>query len=554
VCGSADNLHVSVKDDRAVVTCFSPDCGDEEWFGTLMEALADGAVPKVTVTRTSGGRKVKTATYAKEKRLDPKLLRELGLGTFAEFSWPDGARKLRRHDGFSWEAGSVSTHPIWPHPPDEGMSEAYVVEGETDALTLRQAGYEAYAITGGSGSKLTVAHYRALAARGLEHVILCGDGDPSGQAWMRNEIATSQAAGLRVSSIEIAPYFDPFGAGLKDLNEHWLACDASVEEFRKLIDECTVEHAVKLPLSLEQALRLATEEVTWLVNELLSPKEKGLLHGVEKSLKTWVALDVARAVSTGGRVLGYDGWSVPEPRPVLLIEEEGHPVKFAQRVERVFRGHESAPFHLWHRHGFKLTEPAMVEALFAYIEEHGIALVILDPLQRMKPDIEENSSKEMGQVWESINRIVNQTDAAVLLVHHDNREGGYRGSSVTGGEPDFLLHVQVVEDELRFDLVGRDVVLPDHSAMSVTFEDPAHLNYSGFKVSVSRGSAAYRKVMAHLDGKWRGAKYLAEKSGLDRKAVTGHMERAVERGEAEERRLGEHRTAAREWRRRETDA
>lgn len=75
-----------------------------------------------------------------------------------------------------------------------------------------------------------------------------------------------------------------------------------------------------------------------LVPDLLSPKEKGLFHGLEKSYKTWVVIDLAKAVATEGSFLNYEARSVAEPRPVLLVEE-GHEVKFAQRLVDLLSRH-----------------------------------------------------------------------------------------------------------------------------------------------------------------------------------------------------------------------
>ena len=75
-----------------------------------------------------------------------------------------------------------------------------------------------------------------------------------------------------------------------------------------------------------------------LVPDLLSPKKKGLFHGLEKSYKTWVVIDLAKAVATEGSFLNYEARSVAEPRPVLLVEE-GHEVKFAQRLVDLLSRH-----------------------------------------------------------------------------------------------------------------------------------------------------------------------------------------------------------------------
>ena len=60
----------------------------------------------------------------------------------------------------------------------------------------------------------------------------------------------------------------------------------------------------------------------------------------------------------------------------------------------------------------------------------GAALLIFDTLERYRGALNENDTNDMGLFMDAAEEIGRELGAAVLVVHHNNREGGHRGSSV----------------------------------------------------------------------------------------------------------------------------
>jgi len=571
VHGSSDSLHVWIDDDDSLgVHCFT--CGANVVEVGKALGLLDGEPdedeepPAVTISRrkreaeevVDPGRSVTWGAYAEEKQLDLERLRTVlpVLGALEPddeilFPFPDGTAKRRTAKSFDWtNGGKAKKTPLWPDPaPEEAMPETiYITEGETDCLTLRMAGFPAYAITGGANEKgvLSVGRFVGLRNRGVRTVVLCNDADEAGLGWDRAEALNVMGARLQVGQLDLSPFYDAWGTGCKDVNELWCSCETA-EEFLELVEQCTRIEERKDTLKLDDIWELADEEIEYLVSELVSPHEKGLIVGREKTYKTWIALSLLRAVATGSSFLNREDWSAEAGDPVLLVEEEGSKHKFAQRVKHVFADvsdKHRENFHLWFRHAFRLTDDDQVSELIAYVREHGIRLVVLDPLQRMMPGVEENSNSETGAVWDNIHRI--SQECAVVVIHHANKQGmdwrqAIRGASRTGGEIDFVMYIQPgeIQGELKMHLDGRDLVkLEDQQGyLAIKFPptEPWAMDGTGWKLDLNtnggkKAAASQGKILEALaDGDMTVAQLL-DATGLSRPTLERQLDKLAENG------------------------
>jgi hypothetical protein len=78
----------------------------------------------------------------------------------------------------------------------------------------------------------------------------------------------------------------------------------------------------------------------------------------------------------------------------------------------------------------------------------GPDIVILDTLHGATAGADENSARDMGVVLGSVRYIRAALGCAVLLVHHANKSGGYRGSSALHGAVDLMVRCEQ-DDGLR---------------------------------------------------------------------------------------------------------
>ena len=76
--------------------------------------------------------------------------------------------------------------------------------------------------------------------------------------------------------------------------------------------------------------------------------------------------------------------------------------------------------------------------------EQPVRLIVLDTLARVMPGADENAASDMGVTVDRVERIKNETGAAIIIVHHAGKAqgAGPRGSSALYGAVDTVIEVK----------------------------------------------------------------------------------------------------------------
>ena len=83
------------------------------------------------------------------------------------------------------------------------------------------------------------------------------------------------------------------------------------------------------------------------------------------------------------------------------------------------------------------SDTILLEALIAETEA---GLVIIDSLSSVM-DGDENSKQDTQPVFTNLRHVAELTGAAIIVIHHSNRAGGYRGSSAIKGALEAMVQV-----------------------------------------------------------------------------------------------------------------
>jgi hypothetical protein len=100
-------------------------------------------------------------------------------------------------------------------------------------------------------------------------------------------------------------------------------------------------------------------------------------------------------------------------------------------------------------HPFRITERDDVTGLADAIKAAGgVDVLIIDTLNRAAPDVDENSSADMGRVIEGARDLQSATGGLVVLVHHSGKDAqrGMRGHSSLFAALDAAIEVSRVDD------------------------------------------------------------------------------------------------------------
>lgn len=181
--------------------------------------------------------------------------------------------------------------------------------------------------------------------------------------------------------------------------------------------------------------------IDWIVEGVVSAGSTSVIMGDAGCGKTWLTLDLAVAVASNADAwLGYKLTG----GPVLIVDEESGPRRLARRLADVLRGHNAGPqtplaYTTLNR--FDLWKPEDADAIMAATREVGARLVVLDALMDLLPGRDENSVKDVLPGLLALRDVAEATNAALVVIHHANKSGGYRGSSSIKGEVDTMLEV-----------------------------------------------------------------------------------------------------------------
>lgn len=392
-----------------------------------------------------------------------------------------------------WTHEELDTPAFWPYPEDDLPSHVTLVEGESDCGTAHAGGLPfAFAITKGAGSSLPLGWAEALHKRGVREITICGDADDPGQRFSQRATAEALDAQLLVNVIHIDSIVDPF-TGVTDLNSLWRLCETP-DEFQGAINLATTRVSSQITATTyEEMLEIAKTEVSWIVNELISPGDKVLMSGPQKAFKTWIMLDLVRAIADGSAFLCESLYSGTGKRNVLIIEEEGSQQQFARRVRRMGLTDSHGKVLVQHREAFRFTDPDSMSRVIALCREEEIDVVFFDPLQRMIPGVNENDSNETGIVWDEIARLQQALPHVVcVVVHHANKTErltweSTRGSSRHGGEVDLGIFCEkslLDSSKVRMRIDGRDVHLEMEEGWG--FEGTVKITDDDFEIRVSQ--------------------------------------------------------------------
>ena len=179
--------------------------------------------------------------------------------------------------------------------------------------------------------------------------------------------------------------------------------------------------------------------IDYIIDNLITNSSVNVFFGEPGSKKTYSMLSLAVCVAGGKSWLDFK----TKQAPVLIIDDESGERRFSRRLSEAILGElcdTTSPIYYVSLAGFKLdsdNDPTILQAL---IESTGAKLVIFDALADLM-DGDENDKKDVQPVFNHLRKIAENTDSAILVIHHSNKQGGYRGSSAIKGSVDLMVQV-----------------------------------------------------------------------------------------------------------------
>jgi len=177
-------------------------------------------------------------------------------------------------------------------------------------------------------------------------------------------------------------------------------------------------------------------------------------------------LDLAACVAIGETWLQFPVMS----SPVLIVDEESGYRRLSRRLGDVLRGHAcdaATPLYYVTLGGFDLGRPFDAQQLQNMIFMTGAKFVLIDALVDVMMGRDENAAQFVQPIFHALRTIADNTQAALVVIHHSAKAGGYRGSSAIKGAVDQML---MVESDPAADAIifksdkARDTISPSFGA------------------------------------------------------------------------------------------
>lgn len=322
------------------------------------------------------------------------------------------------------------------------------------------------------------------------------------------------------------------------------------DEFAKASEQAEAQ-AKNAPGGLYEYLNIdqimAMPPPVWLVDGLINEKSLGFIFGPPSSLKTFMALDISLCLTTvqktwWNRQINHHG------AVIYLCREGTSSLTLRIKAWQMHRKVQvtGAPFYLIEKNISFMsgndvgTLLATVDAIAAGISK-PITAIVVDTVSRVLPGADENLQKDMTMFIGACDMLQQRFGCVVIGVHHTNKDGGMRGSTVIPGAGDFLIEtrrepgamtgsivIQKIKDgedgqELGFNVVKMELagIVPRSSLVIDPTDRPvSHESGRGWP-----DTAVCREILAAIDEQWKKGTPWCHASNTSRAAVPNIMNR-----------------------------
>ena len=200
------------------------------------------------------------------------------------------------------------------------------------------------------------------------------------------------------------------------------------------------KHKKKRDLRGPKVIMEPPPEPHYLVQGLFAASSLNLLVGDPGHKKSILAIDLALSVAMGKPWLGQP----VSQSSVVLVEEESGLQRLLKRLHSAFLGHsanEETPFHFISMGNYDFRDVDEAIDLSEHAHSVDACLIVIDALADVMVGGDENSVLSTQPILRNLRALAIDCDAAVVIVHHNNKSGAFRGSTTLQAAVDHMLSV-----------------------------------------------------------------------------------------------------------------
>ena len=205
-----------------------------------------------------------------------------------------------------------------------------------------------------------------------------------------------------------------------------------------------------VPCTLDELLAMDIKDYPFLVEKIVPEKSITVVSGHPESGKTWFIMHLIYCVAYEQPLFAK---YKTKKANILLVDEEGGKEEVAKRF-KLLGFKNGTEVRTLSQQGITIDNQNDVDILVSLIKEHNAGLLIIDPFGSAFSG-EENSARDIRKVMFYLQRIITETGATIIFVHHhrkDSRnyingsEQSMRGSSAIFGRVDSHIIIKRKKD------------------------------------------------------------------------------------------------------------
>ncbi|QLE09949.1 AAA family ATPase [Pseudoalteromonas shioyasakiensis] len=184
---------------------------------------------------------------------------------------------------------------------------------------------------------------------------------------------------------------------------------------------------------------------SWLLENYITTPSVGFYIGNSQDLKTFIVTQIAFCVATG---INFGGLKVSKGGVIFVCAEGAN--SFPRRLKAIEDKHNIEVGNNLVRieEPISLLNTQNVDALESfikkYIEDFGIdlKLIVLDTFSQCSAGIDENKAGDVAKYINACKTLSEKYSLSILITHHKNKDGNYRGSTALFGNSDFIIETK----------------------------------------------------------------------------------------------------------------
>lgn len=344
---------------------------------------------------------------------------------------------------FSAKSQNLKEDPLFPEKELAGNKIPYLIknhkdkkvivicEGETDSIALKHLFYD-YNILGVGGVQSANRVIKNIAINEYEKIIICFDNDEAGKDG-KDKLLTN----LDHDNIFILQFPENY----KDIDEFYR--DGGINRKSELKEIHYENPTLKNMdvMSFQELLNSDIKPVSYIIDNLLSEEGITIIGGDSKVGKSWIALYLSLKLSGGYKIL--DTFNCKKSK-ILYIDEENGERAIYTRVKMLnpfFKNKKEEPdfnnIIYSNRNNVKLdigrrNENEGITKFKGLIKKYKPDVCVIDSFVRFFLG-EENSSSDVGKVYDTLKWAIKEHKTSFILLHHTTKNNkSYNKDSLRG--------------------------------------------------------------------------------------------------------------------------